>query len=58
MECPLPASHAVIMEYMNLPQGMSRRIDLERRYGKQVTLKLMKDYVKGVNEGTIEGERV
>ena len=43
-ECPKSATHAVIMEYMDLPEGSSERTALERKFGRHVILKLVKDY--------------
>ena len=43
-ECPKSVTHALIMEYLDLPEGSPERVTLERKFGKGVIIKLVKEY--------------
>ncbi|EJD04378.1 uncharacterized protein FOMMEDRAFT_167576 [Fomitiporia mediterranea MF3/22] len=51
-ECPKSVTHALIMEYLGLPEGSPGRAALERKFGKGVVLRLVKAYEdeKSTNE--------
>ncbi|THH11365.1 hypothetical protein EW145_g683 [Phellinidium pouzarii] len=43
-ECPKSVTHSLVMEYLDLPERSPERLALERKFGKGVFLKLVKQY--------------
>ncbi|KAH8120636.1 hypothetical protein DFH11DRAFT_1499658 [Phellopilus nigrolimitatus] len=50
-ECPKSVTHSLVMVYLDLPEGSPERAALERKFGKGVVLKLVKDYEEEQSTG-------
>lgn len=42
--CPKSITHSLVMEYLDLPDGSPERAILERKFGKGIVLKLVREY--------------